>query len=175
MLSAKLRLQSGVFFEPFNPDFALIDIRDITCGLSHINRYQGQTLFHYSVAQHSLLVSKQVSKKNKLYALLHDASEAYLGDVIGPFKEMPEFDFFLKAEKVLQDMIYRRFGLEPTIPDEVLRVDIDIRANEIRGLFPCQKYSDSQLIPDLVIKPMVPDSVYVDFYGEFLRLMSKRK
>ena len=71
------------------PDPAVVDIEDIALALARICRFGGHLrpeVEHYSVAQHSLLVSRLVPDELRFAALLHDAAEAYMGDVIRPLK-----------------------------------------------------------------------------------------
>lgn len=65
-----------------------IRIVDIVRGLSHVARFAGQTRCHYSVATHSILVSEICDPDNALVGLLHDAAEAYIGDVVSPLKHV---------------------------------------------------------------------------------------
>lgn len=101
---------TGRHIEPLNPSWEDIDIVDIAHGLSNICRYGGQCSSHYSVAQHSVYVSYNVKPKNMLNALLHDASEAYLGDVPSPIKRTDEYGFYRKVEAKLQNMIIEKYG-----------------------------------------------------------------
>jgi hypothetical protein len=71
-----------------NPTSDQIDIRDIAGPLSKICRFGGHISTFYSVAQHSVLVASLAPDPLKKAALLHDAAEAYLGDVIKPLKVM---------------------------------------------------------------------------------------
>ena len=78
---------SGKRVDLFSPDPSQIDIYDIAHQLSQINRFNGATKVPYSVAQHSLYVSMLVPEHLQLDALLHDAHEAYMGDINTPLKQ----------------------------------------------------------------------------------------
>jgi uncharacterized protein len=78
---------TGKKFDIFNPDPDAICIEDIAGGLGQINRFNGATMFPYSVAEHSLLVCDLCPDGFKLAGLLHDAAETYLGDWPGPWKD----------------------------------------------------------------------------------------
>jgi hypothetical protein len=69
-----------------NPNPDEIHIMDVAQGLSHVCRFAGQVKVFYSVAQHSVLVSKLLDDRTALWGLLHDASEAYLHDLTRPLK-----------------------------------------------------------------------------------------
>lgn len=91
------------------PDYNLIDIEDIAEGLSKLCRFSGQCKRFYSVATHSIMVSKTVPNHLRLAALLHDATEAYLGDVIKPLKNLlPDYQ---KIEYLWESAIKSKFKL----------------------------------------------------------------
>jgi hypothetical protein len=79
---------TGKFLNILKPHPDQICIEDIAIGLSRENRFAGQTVDAYTVAQHSYLVSSLVPQEYALSALLHDASEAYLKDIPSPLKVM---------------------------------------------------------------------------------------
>jgi hypothetical protein len=85
-------LASGGYIDLLNPDREAIRIQDIARGLSHTARFGGQSPWPYSVAQHSVLMSRLIEPEFAVLALLHDAAEAYLGDVQRPLKALlPEY------------------------------------------------------------------------------------
>lgn len=106
---------TGRMFFPLDPRQDEIDVRDIARGLAMRCRYSGQITEFYSVAEHSVIVSYAVANEDPSAAreaLLHDATEAYLGDMIRPLKSsMPTF---CAAEDQLEAVIFARFGVEPT-------------------------------------------------------------
>jgi uncharacterized protein len=129
---------TGQRFWPLDPREDEIDFRDIGHALSMICRYNGHTRRFYSVAEHSVLLSllfEQTSRNLELarYALLHDGSEAYLGDIIRPLKKFTPF--YLGHEARLQALIYRKAGLDIEAPAPVLDADARIIVNEATELF----------------------------------------
>ena len=81
-----MSLADGSVFFPLDPRPEEIGIENIAHALAMSCRYGGHSLDYYSVAQHSVLVSRLVSRSDALCALLHDATEAFIGDLIRPMK-----------------------------------------------------------------------------------------
>jgi hypothetical protein len=98
---------TGKKFYPFNPRIEDIDIEDIAHALSLICRFGGHLPEHYSVAQHSVLVSYLVPIELRLEGLMHDAAEAYIGDVIRPIKKHPVFIQLLTSIENNLDLLIR--------------------------------------------------------------------
>lgn len=93
-----------------NPQASQIDINDIAVGLANKGHFSGQMEKFFSIAEHSMMVCNWAPENLKLVALLHDASEAYLGDMIKPLKVLiPKFQ---EIEERLQRVIFERFGLD---------------------------------------------------------------
>jgi len=112
---------TGRKFWPLDPSVNDIDINDIAWALSRICRYGGHTCIHYSVATHCIAVSYLVPEEYALWALLHDASEAYVGDMVRPLKHMmPEY---MAVEEKVVSTIAEAFGLESPMPECVHTAD----------------------------------------------------
>ena len=128
---------SGIRFWPLAPRVEDVRITDIAHALAHCCRFQGMCWPFYSVAEHSVRVSDKLAGREALYGLLHDASEAYLGDVPRPLKAQPVFAAYRDAERTLQAVIYRAFGLRlEHEPASVKLVDRRMRRTEQRALMP---------------------------------------
>jgi 5'-deoxynucleotidase YfbR-like HD superfamily hydrolase len=109
-----------------------INLVDIAHALSMQCRFSGHTTWHYSVAQHAVLVSKHVPCQFARWALLHDATEAYLVDLPRPVKHL--MTEYVEAEANAEQVIANRFGLELPMPAEVKRADLEALATEYRDL-----------------------------------------
>ena len=121
------RMLSGRRLDLLNPSPLDIEIEDIAHGLARVARWNGQTMgpHPFSVAQHCLLVEALLShaqdnldRQARLAALLHDAPEYVIGDMISPFKAALGLDY--KAfEHKLAGAIHVRFGLPADLPEPI--------------------------------------------------------
>jgi len=137
--------QSGLPFEPFDPRPEHITLYDISCGLSRSARWSGQTVVPYSVAQHSVEISERLSMPGvAAWGLLHDAAEAYLGDIPRPLKERlfvqlerggGAFEMLIGVEMRILEAVGERFHLSWPIPEQVWEADDRQLATERRDLF----------------------------------------
>ncbi|MDC7684333.1 HD family hydrolase [Asticcacaulis sp. BYS171W] len=118
------RMLSGRRLDLLDPSAMDIEIDDIALGLSRVARWNGQTTGEhgFSVAQHSLIVEEicahiepELDTKWRLVALLHDAPEYVIGDMISPFKAALGLDY-RRFEDHLEQAIHIRFGLPAKIP-----------------------------------------------------------
>lgn len=121
------RMLSGRRLDLLNPAPEDIAIEDIAHGLARVARWNGQThgAHAFSVAQHVLLVEEiagalhpEWPRRWRLAALLHDAAEYVIGDLISPFKTAIGLDYKAFETKLLE-AIYVRFGLPARLPDEI--------------------------------------------------------
>ncbi len=121
---------------PLDPRVEDIDIRDIAHQLSLICRYGGATRHHLSVAEHSVHVASQLPLAFRREGLLHDAAEAYIGDMRRPIKHEPEMSFFREVEEKLEAVIFERFGVTSTPESRAAIKSIDNRIiiDEVRCL-----------------------------------------
>lgn len=127
---------SGRVLDLLDPSPLDIEIDDIAHGLARVARWNGQTVGEhpFSVAQHSLLVldilavtAPGLQRRAKLTALLHDAPEYVIGDMISPFKAALGFDYRAFEDR-LAGAIHLRFGLPETPPTplktQIKRADV---------------------------------------------------
>ena len=111
-----------------------VSIADVSHALSHICRFTGHVKVHYSVAEHCCRVSDLCSPENKLWGLLHDASEAYCSDLPRPFKRLIGLEPYRTYEKRIMCIICERFGLPLEEPKEVKAADMRLLVTEQRDL-----------------------------------------
>jgi hypothetical protein len=123
-----MQTYSGAQFWPMDPRASEVRVGDIAAALSKLCRYGGQCNRFYSVAEHCVHVANYAPEGLKLAALMHDASEAYLSDVIRPIKSF--LTNYLEIEAGLERVIAERFRLTWPMPAEVKRLDTAILADE---------------------------------------------
>lgn len=119
---------SGRYFDLIAPKVEMVATIDIAVGLANTCRFGGQLrilngkqLF-YSVAQHSVLVSRLVPAQLALMGLLHDSAEAYIGDVVAPLKQhLPEFKVI---EHRIERVIAKKYGLTFPWAPEIKQADL---------------------------------------------------
>ena len=127
---------TGILFDLEKPTPDMIDIRDIAHHLALLNRFNGATERHYSVAQHSFLVAQYMpgGKTEKLCALLHDAHEAYTGDITTPLKKLlaQETSALCGVEGRIQNAIGQKFDLPNTLYvwEHVKKIDAQLLLKE---------------------------------------------
>ena len=164
-----LQTFSGRKFWPLDSIPEDIYIEDIAHALSLICRFGGHCSEFYSVAQHSVLVAGAVTQEHKLWALLHDATEAYLGDIVRPLKHSQQLLPYRQIETALMHCICLRFGMLPMMPQEVKYADNCMLLTEKRELL----RHDLPWTPStaqayrLIICPVSPEEAEQEFLETF--------
>ena len=166
-------LPSMRLVDPFDLKPEDICIKDIAPHLARICRWNGGVNGFYSVAEHSIAVAKSVAPKFRLWALLHDAAETYIGDVTRPVK--PKLwihdeiscsnyieSYSTKETKILK-VIAARFYLSSEMPDQVKRADDEQLARE------------NSLIKKGKLNGNYPNIAEARFLAVFNKLMEDRK
>ncbi|MGX0875410.1 5'-deoxynucleotidase YfbR-like HD superfamily hydrolase [Roseovarius sp. MBR-154] len=187
------KMLSGRRLDLLDPTPVDIEIEDIAHGLSFVARWNGQTLgdFAYSVAEHSLLVERLYARLNprapakwRLAALLHDAPEYVIGDMISPVKNAvgPGYD---ELDKRLAAAVHIRFGLPATIPASVKKqikradkLSAWMEATEIAGFTKAEAdrffgTPDPQTIRDLTITLRPPTETRAAYTARHHALMAE--
>lgn len=131
---ASVQTFSGPLFDLESPDASEVRIADIAHSLSMQCRYNGHCRFFYSVAEHSVHIARHASPRNRLWGLLHDAPEGYIGDLVSPIKIT--MAAFRELEARVMVAIAERFGLSLPEPPEIKTLDIGIRTDERAALLP---------------------------------------
>ena len=178
-----LQSVSGRWVNPFDPDPEQLDAHDIARALGNQCRFGGHCRVFYSVAQHSVIVSELVEQRggdaeDVFAALMHDASEAYLGDMPHPIKHRsPLGAAFKAAEAHLEAAIRDRFGIRADVP-EIKRADRALLATE-RRVFSAESWHWPELDGveplDFRLEAWPPDEAARAFAARFAELDARRQ
>lgn len=141
MADTRIMLASGALFDILDPASSDFTLHDIAHGLGRVCRFAGHTNRFYSVAEHCVHVARLVPVELGQAALLHDAAEAFIGDVTRPLKALlPEYR---AIEARIEYVIYERFleGTPVAVPDSpaveaIKRADLAMCLVEARELMP---------------------------------------
>lgn len=162
-----MQTATGGAFWPLDPRPEEVRITDIAHALSNMCRYAGHCCTFYSVAQHSVLVSRSLPDNMRLWGLLHDASEAYVVDIPRPLK--PYISGYKEIEHRVMQAVWERFGLSGDEPPEVKRADNAILADEAAQLMvePPMAWHLPEAPLGISITPWTPDMARAAFLREF--------
>lgn len=171
-----IMLHSGAWLDLSSPATSDFSIEDIAHGLAHLCRYAGQCSDFYSVAEHSLLVYNMVPEQG-LSALLHDAAEAFLGDITRPLKQMlPDYR---RIEQEVQSAILERFGLPLVSDPSIKQADLRVLAAEQQQIMPSGTDAWAQsagIAPaPVVVRHLSPAAAKREFLIRFDALSSGRR
>lgn len=168
--------RTGKKFTFLDPKLDDIDINDIAFALANQCRFNGHCSSFYSVAEHSVAVAMLLPKELQLAGLLHDAGEAYLGDIPSPIKQfLPDYD---RLEAKVATVIYEKFGvtLDATVEAAVKQADLQQLRTEATFLIPSkgddwdlwERYPEIQ--PEAGHRPMCAPPIYA--FKAFLHLFN---
>jgi uncharacterized protein len=177
-LNSFIQTYSGMLLDINNPNPLLINIVDIAHASANICRFGGHVKgAPYSVAQHAWYVSYACPNKFALAGLLHDGSEAYIGDVVSPLK--PNLSNYKNIEDGLMKAIGIRFGINNNLfhCPEVKKADNILLATEVRDLInPVAKLLYTNLyepLTNITIKPWHSCKAKYKFLQRFNELYGK--
>lgn len=181
-----IETHTGIEFFPLDPRVEDVNALDIVHALSLKCRYTGHSAFFFSVAQHSALMCDFVqmtggSYVDQKWALMHDASEAYLPDVAGPIKHL--ISGFIEAEDRLLRVIASKFGLPWPKSENVAKIDRLMYWHERDHLLKPVKWLNDDIrleVPPLMrnritIGHWTPQQAEQEWWDRFCRLFVEMK
>src|SRR5258708_5991192 len=115
---------TGLKFYHLNPQPDMVTVEDIAHSLSQLCRWTGHSRFFYSVAQHSVYASQICPPEDAFDTLMHDSSEAYLGDMNRPLKHFTAAGpAYREIEEKVEDVIFKKFGVRFPLSEAVKDAD----------------------------------------------------
>jgi uncharacterized protein len=162
MSASRIMTRSGKLIDLLNPKPEDLVLEDIAWALAHTNRFNGHASVAYSVAEHSVRVSHVCDRRDAWAGLMHDATEAYLGDVTRPLKQLlPAYQIL---EQTWWEAIADVFGLPRELPASVKRSDDLMLRSEMRAIMPRGYGAEDELDAYYTIVPINdPLAVYQTF------------
>lgn len=141
----------------------MIDIQDIAWSISRICRFNGHTSEFYTVAEHSVRISRLCDPEDAIWGLLHDAHEAYVGDVAAPLKQLlPEYQIIeARAAAIIYEKYKRFLGKSSICPEKVEEFDLYILGLEARDLMGDPEWARSGAFGDQAGGQIYPWSIKV--------------
>jgi 5'-deoxynucleotidase YfbR-like HD superfamily hydrolase len=184
------RMLSGRRLDLLDPSPLDVEIEDIAQGLSRVARWNGQTRGDWamSVAEHCVLVEAifgrmgPATPAERLAALLHDAPEYVIGDMISPFKAALGFDYRAFEDR-LAAAVHLRFGLPASVPEALKarikkadRASAFLEATQLAGFAPDEaaRFFGRPRFPGceaLRISPLAPGAAKAAYVARFEALM----
>jgi hypothetical protein len=165
--------KSGQYFDFVHPERYRIEITDIAHALSNVCRFAGQCKQFYSVAQHSVYVSRIVPEEDAFAGLMHDCAEAFIGDVSRPLKLM--LADYRVIEKRVEAALFAGLGLPSKLPASVKLADRQMLASEQMALLP--PHDDQWAVLEgiapaigIIVSPLSPDEAYAAFMDRYYEL-----
>jgi 5'-deoxynucleotidase YfbR-like HD superfamily hydrolase len=145
---------SGYVIDLANPDAAGLPVEDVARALAYQPRWCGATRMFYSVAEHSVMVSRLVPPELAYHALWHDSIEFLQGDWPSPLKAYLGREELNRKLAPIQDALADRFGFDPEVA-EVKKADLVAMSTELRDLLP-PAWMDWGHLPEPAPETIVP-------------------
>ena len=137
---------TGLKFYHLKPEPEMVTVEDIAHALSNIGRWTGHTRYHYSVAQHSVYASQICPPEFAFDTLMHDSSEAYLGDMNRPLKHFTSAGpAYQKIEEKVEAVIFKKFGVRFPLPPAVKEADTKMLYAEKAQLMNASKITNYEV------------------------------
>lgn len=161
---------NGRRINPVHATITDIYIEDIAHALSQICRFGGHCKEFYSVGQHSVLCAMHASPETAFPALMHDSTEAYIGDMVTPLKnQMPKFH---QVEDRLWKIIAKKYHIPVKLPTEVKVLDRQALGTEHRDLLDNHEHHVWKMLKGVKIwseriKPWSPKATEARFLDWF--------
>ncbi|MGI6010861.1 MAG: phosphohydrolase [Ruminococcus sp.] len=164
---------TGKKIDPMEITAEDITMKDIAHALSLICRGGGHIKYFYSVGQHSINCYKEArarkwTKRMQLACLLHDASEAYISDIVRPVKGY--LTNYLEIEQMIMEKVAEKFGLEDLTAEEKRKwrqIDDEILDYELKAMMTGHQ---DRVLPKLFSKPDVSEKPWRDVESEFMEI-----
>ena len=175
---AWIQTVSGGQFHILDPRQDEIFIGDIGHALGLMCRFTGHVRRFYSVAEHCVHASHIVPAKDALWALLHDASEAYIADINRPLKHFTAVGkTYMAVEETVMAAIAEKFRLVGQQPESVTKADAAMLYAEKEQLMPPMswetKWADDTTPADIKVRCWSPEISKVEFLHRFYELTNQ--
>jgi len=174
---AWIQTARGAAFHILNPTPDEIDIRDIAAATSKLCRFTGHVKKFYSVAEHCIHCSRLVPESDALWALLHDAPEAYIADINRPLKHFTAAGpAYIDIENKIMTAIADKFNLSMPEPSSIKIADTSMlfteKAQLMYSLSWASKWTeeDTVQLADIRVNCWTPDVAEVEFLHRFYEL-----
>jgi 5'-deoxynucleotidase YfbR-like HD superfamily hydrolase len=170
-----MQTATGRQFWPLDPRPNEVFIEDIAHALAMLGRFGGHCLRFYSVAEHSVLLSRCAEPRLKFWALMHDAAEAYVVDVPRPLKQ--SLHGYKEAEDAVMRAISVRFNLHLNLPQAIKDLDQRILMDEqLQNMAPAPVPWSTAAEPlGVTLQFWSPERARTEFLFEFDRLTGGKR
>jgi 5'-deoxynucleotidase YfbR-like HD superfamily hydrolase len=170
---------TGKKFYHLDPKPEMVCEQDIAHSLAQLCRWTGHTRYHYSVAQHSVYASMICPPEIAFDCLMHDSSEAYLGDMNRPLKHFTQAGpVYLEIEEKVEKVIFKKYGMTYPMLSEVKKFDTQLLYAEKKQLmnvteatqYEARKWGTDETEANIKIEEWTPKFAELMFLRRFEEL-----